>query len=428
MVSHVFVLGLDERNLDTLRGLPALSDCRLHPLLDVDRLVHVDEIDLPALLAEAERELDAFDGPVDAIVGYWDFPVSSLVPMLCARRGLPGADLRAVVQCEHKYWSRVVQSEVIDEVPRFGLVDVDEDTAPPAGVRYPMWVKPVKSFSSQMAYRVTDDAEFRAALGEIREGIDKVGKPFEDVLARIDLPAEIADAGGRSCVAEEAVSGRQVTVEGHDPGDGVRVHGVIDSVQYPGTSSFLRYQYPSSLPDEVIRRITDATRRVIEHIGLRHVPFNVEFFWDEESGAVHLLEINARHSQSHAPLFEDVDGAPNHQILVQLGLGRDPDFPHRRGEHAVAGKWFYRTFEDGVVRRAPTAEEVAAVERDHPGVRVHLMAEQGVRLSDLPDQDSYSYELAHLYIGAADPQRLQEEYERCVHDLPFEIDRTGGTA
>lgn len=428
MVSHVFVLGLDERNRETLRGLPALADCELHPLLDVDRLVHVDEIDLPALLEQAEHELDAFDGPVDAVVGYWDFPVSSLVPILCERRGLPGADLRAVVLCEHKYWSRVVQAEVIDDVPRFGLVHVDEDTAPPEGVRYPLWVKPVKSFSSQMAYRVTDDERFRAALAEIQEGIGKVGKPFEDVLARLDLPPEIEEAGGRGCVAEEAVSGRQITVEGYDSGHGVHLYGVIDTVNYPGTSSFLRYQYPSSLPADVVERITTDTRRVIEHIGLRHVPFNVEFFWNEDSGAVHLLEINARHSQSHAPMFEDVDGAPNHQVLVQLALGRDPDFPHRRGEHAVSGKWFYRTFEDGVVRRAPTAEEIAALEREHPGVRVHLMAEEGKRLSELPDQDSYSYELAHLYIGAEDEQEFQAEYERCTRALHFEIDALGGGA
>ncbi|MGW0893852.1 ATP-grasp domain-containing protein [Saccharopolyspora sp. NPDC002578] len=428
MVAHVFVLGLDERNRETLRGLPALADCELHPLLDVDRLVHVDEIDLPALLEEADRELNAFDGRVDAIVGYWDFPVSSLVPILCERRGLPGADLRAVVLCEHKYWSRVVQAEVIDDVPRFGLVHVDEDTAAPDGVRYPLWVKPVKSFSSQMAYRVTDDEGFRAALAEIQEGIDKVGKPFEDVLARLDLPREIAEAGGRSCVAEEAVSGRQITVEGYDQGDGVHLYGVIDTVNYPGTSSFLRYQYPSSLPADVVERITADTRRVIEHIGLRHVPFNVEFFWDEDSGAVHLLEINARHSQSHAPMFEDVDGVPNHQVLVQLGLGRDPDFPHRQGEHAISGKWFYRTFEDGWVRRAPTDAEIAALEREHPGVRVHLMAEEGERLSELPDQDSYSYELAHLYIGAGSEQEFHDTYERCTRALPFEIERRGGDA
>ncbi|WP_243794296.1 acetyl-CoA carboxylase biotin carboxylase subunit family protein [Saccharopolyspora gloriosae] len=310
MSHHVFVLGLDERNLDTLRGLPALADCELHPLLSVDSLVHVDDIDVHALLDAANRELDANDGPVDAIVGYWDFPVSSLVPMLCAQRGLLSADLRAIVACEHKYWSRVEQAKVINEVPRFGLVDVDTDTAPPEGVRYPLWVKPVKSFSSQMAYRITDDEQFRAALADIRTGIDKVGKPFDTVLDQLDLPAEIADAGGRACVAEEAVSGQQVTVEGYSHHGSVHIYGVIDTVNYPGTSSFLRYQYPSALPQEVIERITTASRRVIEHLGLDHVAFNVEFFWDEPSGAVYLLEINPRHSQSHAPLFEAVDGVP----------------------------------------------------------------------------------------------------------------------
>ena len=36
----------------------------------------------------------------------------------------------------------------------------------------------------------------------------------------------------------------------------------------PGTSSFLRYQYPSSLPSDVRERLTDISRRVVEAIDL----------------------------------------------------------------------------------------------------------------------------------------------------------------
>ena len=88
-------------------------------------LLFSDTIPLPDLLAEAQQQVEAFDGPVHAIIGFWDFPVSTMVPMLCERLGLRWASLESVVKCEHKYWSRLEQRRVIDEYPRFGLVDLD---------------------------------------------------------------------------------------------------------------------------------------------------------------------------------------------------------------------------------------------------------------------------------------------------------------
>ena len=51
------------------------------------------ELDVPHLLDRAREQLEAADPPPDAIVGYWDFPVSSMVPILCRERGLASASL-----------------------------------------------------------------------------------------------------------------------------------------------------------------------------------------------------------------------------------------------------------------------------------------------------------------------------------------------
>ncbi|GAB3213750.1 hypothetical protein GCM10027294_48070 [Marinactinospora endophytica] len=308
MAENIFVLGLDEHNRETLGSLPHLSRYRFHGLLTIEELQHED-IDVPALLERARAQLEAFDGTVDAIMGYWDFPVSSMVPILCEEYGLPSASLESVVKCEHKYWSRLEQREVIDELPGFAEVAQDA-TEPPAGLSYPMWLKPVKSFSSELAFRVTDDEEFRSALAEINEGAGRIGEPFEYVLGRVNPPAAIAEAGGTACLAEEEVGGRQVTVEGYVHEGEVVVYGVVDSLLYPDSPSFLRYQYPSRLPGHVTERLTAVSRRVVERLGLDSVTFNIEFFWDPETDRIRLLEVNPRHSQSHAKLFEYVDGTP----------------------------------------------------------------------------------------------------------------------
>jgi hypothetical protein len=74
------------------------------------------------------------------------------------------------------------------------------------------------------------------------------------------------------------------------------------------------------------------------------------------------------------------------------------------------------------VRRSPKPEDISRIEREMPDAIVGIVAEQGARLSDLPLQDSYSYELADLFMGAEDETELEAKYRRCLELLPFEID------
>ncbi|WP_024800587.1 acetyl-CoA carboxylase biotin carboxylase subunit family protein [Nocardia sp. BMG51109] len=417
----VFVIALDEGNLRTLEQIPGAERYRFHSLLSVAE-TQEGQIPIEDLLHKAQQELDDFDGAIGAIVGFWDFPTTALVPMLCAPRGLPSADLGAIVKCEHKYWSRVEQSKVLDDLPKFGIVDLEGEPRLPEGMEYPVWLKPVKSFSSELAFHVDDDQEFAGAVGQIREGVSRVGKPFEFVLDQVDLPAEIADIGGQACLAEETLTGVQAATEGYVYQGEVVVNGALDSIDYPGSPCFLRHQYPSQLPPAIVARMADISERVIARMGLTNSMFSIEFFCDLETGRVSVLEINPRHSQSHADLFLAVDGIPNHHCMVRLGLGLNPDLPRGRGPYEIAAKWYYRRFADAVVQRIPTTAEIEALQREIPGVTIEVVPAEGDRLSDAPAQDSYSYELADIFIGADSEAEMTRKYQRCIESLHFEFD------
>ncbi|MPY79274.1 MAG: ATP-grasp domain-containing protein [Actinophytocola sp.] len=421
MPTNVFVLGHDEHNQQLLEAMPSAEHCVFHPLLTFEE-IWGEEISFHDVLNSAQRQLDNFDGSIDAIIGFWDFPVSSALPLLRTRYGLPTASLAEVVMCEHKYWSRRVQRQVIGEaVPPFALVDPDT-TDPPTDVRFPMWVKPVKSFSSVLAFGVADVEAYRAALHEISDGIGWLGKPFDALLEYVDLPPEIEAAGGQTCLAEEALVGQQLTVEGYRYGDEIVIYGVVDSVNYENSPSFLRYQYPSTLPEDVIDRLTDLSRKIVTAIGLERMTFNIEYFWDPGTDSINLLEINPRHSQSHAELFADVDGMANHEAMLRLALGRDPEFPNRKGRYGAAAKWFVRRFDDGVVRQVPTPEEIEAIQHIVPGTTIEFTVNEGDRLAELHHQDAYSYLLANVYVGGGDESEVNAKYEQVLAALPFEID------
>src|SRR5699024_9410238 len=142
--------------------------------------------------------------------------------------------------------------------PAFGLLDLDaEQPHLPAGVSYPAWIKPVESASSEGAYRIDSADQLAKILPQAREDVVRMGRPFEAILDLIELPPEIEEIGGTAYMAEEAASGQQFTVEGYVAGGAVEVYGLVASISYPDSASFLRYQYPSTLGEATVERIVE---------------------------------------------------------------------------------------------------------------------------------------------------------------------------
>lgn len=421
---NIFVLGLNDFNRRKLEALNGAGDNTYHGLLSPEDILEAQHYPIREMIERAESQMRAHDGSVDAIIGYMDFPVSTMLPILRRDFGLPGPTLESVLKCEHKYWSRLEQEKAVPEVtPAFDVFDpFDENPGESTALAYPFWVKPIKSAGSWLGFRVGDDAEFRRAVATIRQHIGRFGDPFDYILEQAALPEAVARVGGRWCIAEQIIGGRQTTVEGYVLDGAVRAHGIIDSILYPGTSSFARYQYPSILPDAVQQRMLGAVERLLTAIDYDNSAFNIEFFWDEASDKLWLLEINTRVAQHHSDLFEKVDGVSNHQVTVDVALGREPRMPRGRGPFNCAAACWLRRWRDGVVRRVPTAAEIAAIERRIPGTVVELEVREGTRLSAVVDQDSYSYVLALIYVAGADEAELNANYEACVASQNFTID------
>ncbi|MGU3586175.1 acetyl-CoA carboxylase biotin carboxylase subunit family protein [Rhodococcus sp. C26F] len=425
MSTNIFVPGLTDiqrKELETVRGADQLS---FHGLLDYETLVEPDEYVFDDLLDACRRELDDFPGSVDGIIAHWDFPTSVLAPILAAERNIPSPSLRSIVATEHKYWSRLAQKESVPEcVPQFNSFDPFDDNALDSiELDFPFWVKPVKSHSSQLGFEIHNEQEFADALVEIREKIGLVGNAFDEVLRRVDLPAEIGKSSGTTCLAEQVVSGIQAAPEGTMFQGQFNVHGVFDMRKDAAGHSFERLDYPAStVPDEVQARMIDITERYLRHVGFDNGCFNSEFMWDEENDKLWLIEVNTRISQSHSELFAKVDGSSNHEVAIDIALGRQPRMPYRQGEYAVAAKCMIPHYEDGIVTSVPSEADIARLRERIPGALVCIDVAPGDRLADLPNQDAYRYELGTMYIGADSVEQLEQRYREGLEALPFAFD------
>jgi biotin carboxylase len=427
---NIFVVGLDDFNLTLLRSVRHADDYAFHSLLEYSEIAGALRFDMERLLDKARSQLRAFSGSIDAIVGFWDFPTILMIPILRREFGLRGPTLESVLRCEHKYWSRLEQMKVAPEIiPGFALVDpFDDRAAEKVDLKFPFWIKPVKAHSSLLGYRIRNRCDLDHALSEIRKGIYRFAEPFDVIMSYAHLPDEIAKVDGSKCIAEEIISaGRQCTLEGYVFEGDAEVYGIVDSIRGPNRSSFERYEYPSSLPRPVQRRMKALARKVIGFLGLDDSPFNLEFFYEEARDRLSLLEINARISKSHSPLFDKVEGVPHNEVMIDVALGKRPDFPagHRRFRHAAKFMpRLYGNHERERVAKAPDEDELRAIEARFPGAEIQLHVHEGMRLADLMHRDAYSYELAAIFIGASSRPALMRDFKAIFRalDLRFKTE------
>ena len=305
--------------------------------------------------------------PADGVVGTKDRS-ALLATLVAERRGLPGPTPASILACQRKLASREIQRLVCPEAtPRFALLDSGVP-----GFGPPWFVKPVVGRLSQEARRVDDEA----GLAALREE-----ESYRDGYARIASLVGVDPEAVRGFLVEELVTGVEVTLEGYVHNGRVTTIGVTDSVKYPGTNSFERFEYPSALPPERLRELTAVTERLLPAHGFDGGFFNVEFLVPDE-GPARIVEVNARIASQFAPLVEAVQGRSTYDALFALACGEDPRFEPGAG-HGVAISYVLRVFDDALVSAVPESED-----------GVELLVRPGLRLSEQSANDAASYRLA----------------------------------
>ena len=81
MTKHIHVIGLDEVYLEELQSIRNASDYEFHALVPYALIVNPPSYPMDQIMATARKELDSAPA-VDAIIGHWDFPTTSILPIL----------------------------------------------------------------------------------------------------------------------------------------------------------------------------------------------------------------------------------------------------------------------------------------------------------------------------------------------------------
>lgn len=110
------MIGIDEFNLEKLHAFENAQEYEYHSVLEMSDIQHREKYPMEELMNKAVSVIESLDITPDAIVGFWNFPVIYLTPLLAKKYDLPHLPLDALIKCEHKYLSRKEQQKVIPDM------------------------------------------------------------------------------------------------------------------------------------------------------------------------------------------------------------------------------------------------------------------------------------------------------------------------
>lgn len=332
--------------------------------------------------------------------------------LVAERTGWPGTPVEAVLACQHKLHAREILQRVAPEanVP-FCRLETEYGGDIPEQLAYPSYVKPVKAAFSVLAKQVGSRRELvEHTRFESRElwVIRHLVEPFEKI-ALFRLP----DAGSaHSLMLEKPLEGPQYCLDGYFYNGQFRKLGVVDSVMYPGTDAFMRFDYPSRLSGALQREAEQVAIRFMQAIGFNHGLFNMEFIHDRETGRIKVIEFNPRMASQFSDLYTRVDGVNLHQVALALSHGIDPGtLPVSEPTAGCASSFVYRAFDPAQPVRMPSPLQL---QRFREGFGDGLLF-RFPRVSSQIQRDfkwlgSYRYGIMHL--GGDNPDELRA---RCEH-------------
>ena len=341
-----------------------------------------------------------------------------LASLIAARLALPHSDLAAVLTIQHKYYARQAFERIAPEAnSHFGLLRRGFDKPDEVPLPYPLYVKPAKAAFSVLARRVESFEELHrhTRFGRFERAIiERLVRPFAQVMRAHSSMTE----DPFSMVVEEVARGAQVTANGFVRDGRVTMLGTVDSIMYPGTDQFQRFQYPSSLPPADLERVDALATRLIEGLGLRHGMFNIEMRIDPASGALRVIEINPRAAGQFYDIFERVDGYSPFDALLALHCGDEPVVKRGEGRHRHAASFVLRDLAGEGLGRWPSARDVESLAARHPEGHVMVYRKRG---SDLAREMKWlgSYRYCVFNTGGATVDEMFASFERLVRDIDF---------
>ncbi len=324
--------------------------------------------------------------------------------LLAEKMGWPGTQPKAVAACQHKLYAREVLHKICPEASTHSQrLSCAYGEPVPGGLEFPVFAKPIKAAFSVLAKMIRSHEELQhfTRFGAYELWVIKrLVEPFERVAKRLLPQASTA----HSLMLEAPVNAPQYSLDGIVHNRQIKPLGVVDSVMYPGTQAFMRFDYPSKLCAEIQAKALDVASKFLVAVGFDYGMFNMEFFYDAATDKLTVIEFNPRMASQFADLYLRVDGIDLYAMAVALAHGQDPwAAPRVLPTAGAATSAVYRVFDHSAshltqrIPPMPSAAQLHQLQQKFPDHLLLQFPKAGHSLArDFKWLGSYRYGILHL--------------------------------
>ena len=347
--------------------------------------------------------------------------------LLAQKMGWSGTHPAAVAACQHKLHAREVLQQVCPEAnTSFQRLPCAYGDHVPDGLAFPAFVKPIKAAFSVLAkvVRSQDELQSFTRFGAYELWVIKrLVEPFERVAKRL-LPNT---STAHSMMLEAPVHAAQYSFDGIAYGGSIKPLGVVDSVMYPGTQAFMRFDYPSKLGADIQAKALDVATKFLNAVGFDYGMFNMEFFYDAATDKLTVIEFNPRMASQFADLYQRVDGIDLYAMALALAHGQNPwTVPRTQPTANIATSAVYRVFDDHAAHLTqsippmPNAAQLATLKHKFDNHLLLQFPKAGHSLArDFKWLGSYRYGILHL--GGQDAADLRAKLDAASTILQWPV-------
>lgn len=268
---------------------------------------------------EAVKQV-AIDEKVDFVITVCADQVLQVVAQVSEELGLPCyIDFATAENVSKKSYMKKIFMENNIPTSKYVILETLEMERL-AGLRYPLIVKPVDSYSSRGVRKVTNEEELRNAFADA-----------------------VQISRTKTAVVEEFVVGNELTVDVYVEEGNAHILCVSNLDKIGGEDRFVIYRtrYPAEISDAVASQIQAAATGIADAFGLKNSPMLIQLITDGEK--ISVVEFCARTGGGDKfRLIEKVSGFDVVGAVADLTMGEKPHVvPYTGKQKYVVNEFLY---------------------------------------------------------------------------------------
>tara|TARA_Y100001958_G_C21230325_1_gene556006 strand:+ start:856 stop:2193 length:1338 start_codon:yes stop_codon:yes gene_type:complete len=337
--------------------------------------------------------------------------------MIAEKMNWPGTPVKAILACQNKLYARQILKAVAPQANvEFQKLSARYQEKINEKIEFPLFAKPVKAAFSVLAKRIDtyDTLEKHINFSKSELWIIKhLVNPFEKIFQRYFPNSEST----HSLILEELIEGDHLCLNGYFYKNEMESIGVVDSIMYPNTNAFMRFEYPSCLPQERMWEAEGIAKLFLNKIGFSHGMFNMEFIIEKRTKALKVIEFNPRMASQFADLFERVDGIKMHSMALALAHGLNPKKISKvKPSSCCAASFVFRMFKENNLNELFLRKNLKSCLEKFPDILLFNFPKTNKQVKrDLKWIGSYRYGVIHL--GGKDHSDLKCKCKNASHIL-----------